>query len=84
MIKNKQYMDFFIMRIKKVKFKIKSTNEERVFISNKQVNNNDNLKVRNIFLNDDLETIKIIYNNNKGETFNYKDIENIEYTQLQL
>ncbi|BBL61519.1 hypothetical protein [Methanobrevibacter arboriphilus] len=72
------------MRIKKVKFKIKSTNEERVFISNKQVNNNDNLKVRNIFLNDDLETIKIIYNNNKGETFNYKDIENIEYTQLQL
>ncbi len=72
------------MRIKKVKFKIKSTNEERVFISNKQVNNNDNLKVRNIFLNDDLETIKIIYTNNKGETFNYKDIENIEYTQLQL
>ncbi|GLI12389.1 hypothetical protein MARBORIA2_14790 [Methanobrevibacter arboriphilus] len=72
------------MRIKKVKFKIKSTNEERVFISNKQVNNNDNLKVRNIFLNDDLETIKIIYTNNKGETFNYKDIENLEYTQLQL
>ncbi len=71
------------MRIKKVKFKIKSTNEEKIFTTNKQVNNN-NLKVRNIFLNDDLETIKIIYNNNKGETFNYKDIENIEYTQLQL
>lgn len=72
------------MRIKKVKFKIKSTNEEKIFTTNKQVNNNDNLKVRNIFLNDDLETIKIIYTNNKGETFNYKDIENIEYTQLQL
>ncbi len=72
------------MRIKKVKFKIKSTNEEKIFTTNKQVNNNDNLKVRNIFLNDDLETIKIIYTNNKGETFNYKDIENLKYDQLQL
>jgi hypothetical protein len=71
------------MRVKKVKFKIKHTNEEKVFITNKQVNNNK-LKTRSIFLNDDLKTIKIIYNNNKGETFNYKDIENLEYTQLQL
>ncbi len=71
------------MKVKKVKFEMKSNNEEKVFITHRKVEDGK-LKVRTIFLNDDLKTIKIIYDNNKGETFNYNDIKNLEYVHLQL
>ncbi|MEA4956173.1 hypothetical protein SDC9_03555 [bioreactor metagenome] len=71
------------MKVKKVKFEMKSNNEEKVFITHRNVED-CKLKVRTIFLNDDLKTIKIIYDNNKGETFNYKDVKNLEYVHLQL
>lgn len=71
------------MKVKKVKFEMKSNNEEKVFITHRNVED-CKLKVRTIFLNDDLKTIKIIYDNNKGETFNYNDIKNLEYVHLQL
>lgn len=72
------------MRVKKVKFTMVSNSEEKIFDVNKSIKSNDKIKVRSIFLNDDLKTIKIIYTNNKGETFKYEDIENLEFTHLNL
>jgi hypothetical protein len=72
------------MRVKKVKFTIQFNNDEKIFETNKSIKSNEKIKVKTIFLNDDLKTLKIVYSNNKSETFKYKDIENLEYTPMNL
>lgn len=72
------------MRVKSVKFIMKSAKKEKVFDIKSRTPRVNNSKVVSIFLNNDLETIKIVYSNNKSETYKYKDISNLKYESLKI
>lgn len=73
-----------MMRVKSVKFIMKSAKKEKVFDIKSRTPGANNSKVVSIFLNNDLETIKIVYSNNKSETYKYNDISDLKYESLKI